>query len=144
VAKDDKAFIWFRPYVRPPEMPDAEFPLWLDTGRVLEHWHTGTMTRRITQLRKAVPAAYVEVNKDDARQLGVRQGEVVRLETRRGSIDLPVMIHGRARCPKGHVFVPFFDETKRINELTLDAHCPFSKQPDYKKCAAKIVKIGVS
>lgn len=144
VGKDDRAFIWFRPYVKPPEMPDAEYPLWLDTGRVLEHWHTGTMTRRIAPLFRAMPAAYVEVSREDARDLGVRQGETVRLETRRGSIQLPVMINGRGRCPKGHVFVPFFDETKLINELTLDAHCPFSKQPDYKKCAARIIKIPLT
>ncbi|MFO0949248.1 MAG: molybdopterin-dependent oxidoreductase [Planctomycetota bacterium] len=144
VGKDDRAFIWFRPYVKPPEMPDAEYPLWLDTGRVLEHWHTGTMTRRVAPLYRAMPAAYVEVSREDARDLGVRQGETVRLETRRGAIQLPVMIDGRGRCPKGHVFVPFFDETKLINELTLDAHCPFSKQPDYKKCAARIVKIPLA
>ena len=52
------------------------------------------------------------------------------------------MIDGRGRCPKGHLFVPFFDETKLINRLTLEAHCPFSKQPDYKKCAVRLVKVS--
>jgi nitrate reductase NapA len=142
VAGDDKAFIWFRPYVPPPEMPDKDYPLWLDTGRVLEHWHTGTMTRRVPQLKRAMPSAYVEVSREDATALGVKTGDRVRLETRRGSLELTAWIDGRGRCPKGHVFVPFFDETKLINRLTLDAHCPFSKEPDYKKCAVRLVKVS--
>lgn len=142
VAGDDKAFIWFRPYVPPPEMPDQEYPLWLDTGRVLEHWHSGTMTRRVPQLKRAMPSAYVEVSRDDAAALGVKTGDKVRLETRRGSLELTAWIDGRGRCPKGHVFVPFFDETKLINRLTLEAHCPFSKEPDYKKCAVRLVKVS--
>lgn len=144
VAKDDKAFIWFRPYVPPPEMPDKDYPLWLDTGRVLEHWHSGTMTRRVPQLKRAMPAAYAEINKDDAAKLGIGTGDTVKLETRRGSITLTAWIDGRGRCPAGHVFVPFFDELKLINELTLDAHDAFSKQPDYKKCAVRLSKAGGS
>ena len=142
VAKDDKAFIWFRPYIVPPEMPDKDYPLWLDTGRVLEHWHSGTMTRRVPQLKRAMPAAYAEISRDDATQLGIRTGDKVRLETRRGSLELTAWIDGRGKCPKGHVFVPFFDETKLINWLTLDAHCPFSKQPDYKKCAVRVSRVA--
>lgn len=142
VAKDDKALIWFRPYMPPPEVPDKDYPLWLDTGRVLEHWHTGTLTRRVPQLLRAMPSAYVELNRDDAAGLGVKTGDKVRLETRRGSLELTVWTDGRGRCPKGHVFVPFFDETKLINRLTLEAHCPFSKQPDYKKCAVRVVKVS--
>jgi nitrate reductase NapA len=140
VAKDDKAFIWFRPYVPPPEVPDKEYPLWLDTGRVLEHWHTGTMTTRVPQLKRAMPAAYAEISKEDATTLGIKTGDKVRLETRRGSLELTAWIDGRARCPRGHVFVPFFDEQRLINRLTLEAHCPFSKEPDYKKCAVRVVK----
>jgi nitrate reductase NapA len=142
VAKDDKALIWFRPYVPPPEAPDKDYPLWLDTGRVLEHWHSGTMTGRVPQLKRAMPAAYAEISRDDASALGIKTGDRVRLETRRGKLELTAWIDGRGRCPKGHVFVPFFDETKLINRLTLDAHCPFSKQPDYKKCAVRVVKVS--
>lgn len=138
VTKDDRALIWFRPYEAPPEVPDNEYPFWLDTGRVLEHWHSGTMTRRIPELQRAVPRAYVELNPDDARELGIHRGDLVRLETRRGKLDLPVWIDGRGKPPRGHVFVPFFDETLLINELTLDAYDPFSRQPDYKKCAVKV------
>jgi nitrate reductase NapA len=141
VTGDDRALIWFRPYVPPPETPDEEYPFWLDTGRVLEHWHTGTLTMRIPTLRKAMPHAYVEINREDAKRLDLRDGDLVRVETRRGSMELTVWIDGRANCSSGHLFVPFFDQRKLINELTLDAHCPFSKQPDYKKCAARIMKV---
>jgi len=85
-----------------------------------------------------VPAAYVELHPDDARRLGIASGDRVRLSSRRGVLVLPAQIDGRARPPQGQVFVPFFDETSLINELTLDAFCPISGQPDYKKCAVKV------
>ena len=122
----------------PPEEPDKEYPFWLCTGRVIEHWHTGSMTRRVPQLHQAMPATYVEVNPDDARELGIQPGGNVRLVSRRGQLELPAKISGRGKPPRGSVFVPFFDESKIVNVLTLDAHCPISKQPDYKKCAVKI------
>lgn len=137
---DERAQIWFRPYDPAPEVPDGEYPLWLCTGRVLEHWHSGSLTMRIPQLARAMPAAYVEVNREDAAQLGIADGELVSLQTRRGKLDVTVWIDGRGAPPRGVVFVPFFDERLLINQLTLEAHDPFSKQPDYKKCAARIVK----
>jgi nitrate reductase NapA len=137
-SKDDRAQIWFRPHEPPPERPDDAYPFWLCTGRVLEHWHTGTMTGRVTQLRRAMPGAYVEISRNDARRLGINNGETVVLESRRGSLELPAWVDGRGQPPDGTVFVPFFDETALINDLTLDAHDPFSKQPDFKKCAIKI------
>ncbi|NUQ52215.1 MAG: molybdopterin-dependent oxidoreductase [Phycisphaerales bacterium] len=140
VTKDDKALIWFRPHEFPPEMPDKDFPFWLCTGRVLEHWHTGTMTRRVPQLHRAMPRAYVEVNREDATRLGIRNGEVVTIKSRRGELDLPAWIGGRGDPKPGEVFVPFFDETKLINQVTLDEYDPYSKQPDYKKCAVAIVR----
>lgn len=141
VTEDDRAQVWFRPYEPPPESPDAEYPFWLCTGRVVEHWHTGTMTRRIPQLRKAMPEAYVEVHPDDAARLGLGNGQKVAIETRRGRIVLPAWIEGRGSPPPGSLFVPFFDERLLINECTLDAHDPYSKQPDYKKCAARLVRV---
>jgi nitrate reductase (cytochrome) len=138
ITGDGRAMIWFRPYEDPPEMPDAEYPFWLNTGRVVEHWHSGTMTRRVPELQRAVPRAYVEMNPADASRLGIHRGDMVRIESRRGKIDLPVWINGRGKPPIGQVFVPFFDETKLINEVTLEAHDPFSRQPDYKKCAVKV------
>jgi len=141
-TKDDRAQVWFRPYVAPPEEPDAEFPLWLCTGRVLEHWHSGSMTMRIPQLRGSMPRAYVELHRDDARRFGVRDGEIVRIESRRGFLDLPVWIDGRGKPPPGSVFVPFFDESLPINRVTLEAHDFFSKQPDYKKCAVRLKRLA--
>jgi nitrate reductase (cytochrome) len=140
-TNDGRAQIWFRPYEPPPEVPDKDYPLWLCTGRVLEHWHSGTMTMRIPPLRRAMPAAYVEIHPDDARRRGIGNGDAVELQTRRGTIRLPAWIDGRGRAAKGSVFVPFFDEAKLINNLTLEAYDPFSKQPDYKKCAVRIKKV---
>lgn len=137
-TKDGRAQIWFRPYEPPPESPDPDYPFWLCTGRVLEHWHTGTMTRRIPQLSRAMPNAYVEMHGEDARRLGLRSGDLVVLESRRGECTLPVWVDGRGAPPVGSLFVPFFDETMLINRVTLENYDPFSKQPDYKKCAVRV------
>ena len=137
---DHRAWIWFRPYEPPPEMPDGEYPFWLCTGRVIEHWHTGSMTRRVPILHQAMPKSYVEVNKDDARRLNIRHGDAVKLISRRGEIIMDASVGGRGEPTPGQVFVPFFDESYLINELTLDAYCPISKQPDYKKCAVRVEK----
>ena len=138
---DHRAWIWLRPYEAPPEWPDEEYPFWLDTGRVLEHWHTGSMTRRIPTLHQAVPQAYVEIHPQDAEELGVRDREIVRLVSRRGALQLQARIDHRARPARGQVFVPFFDESRLVNELTLDAYCPISAQPDYKKCAVRVERV---
>jgi nitrate reductase NapA len=135
---DGKAVIYARPYEPAAEEPDEEYPFWLCTGRVLEHWHSGSMTRRIPVLHKAVPEAYVEINPEDARRMGIVEDREVRLTSRRGTILLKAKINGRGNPPSMSVFVPFFDEEKLINQLTLDAFCPISGQPDYKKCAIKI------
>ncbi len=140
-ANGHKAVIWARPYEPAPEVPDAEYPFWLTTGRVLEHWHTGSITRRVPHLHRAVPEAYVELNPEDAAELGIQNGEKVRIRSRRGAIELKVVLNGKGSPRRGSVFVPFFDESKLINELTLDSYCPISKQPDYKKCAVKIEKL---
>jgi nitrate reductase NapA len=140
VTKDDRALIWFCPYEPAAESPDPNFPTWLCTGRVLEHWHTGTMTMRVPQLRNAMPNAYVEMNPEDAAAAGLGNGDMAVVESRRGRIELPVWINGRARPPRGTVFVPFFDERLMINEVTLGEPCPISKEPDYKKCAVKVYR----
>ena len=142
VTKDDRALIWFHPWEAPPEVPDVDYPLWLCTGRVIEHWHTGTITMRISPLAHAMPQAYVEVHRDDARALGIVDGELVVIESRRGRVELPVWLDGRGQPPRGTVFVPFFDESIAINLVTLEAHDPLSKQPDYKKCAVRLRKRG--
>ncbi|MBI5155541.1 molybdopterin-dependent oxidoreductase [Candidatus Poribacteria bacterium] len=137
---DNKAFIWARPYEPPPEVPDKDYPFWLCTGRVLEHWHTGTLTRRVKQLNNAVPNAYVELHPKDAATLGIKSGDSVRIVSRRGELTLPAWINGRSIPQKGLVFVPFFDEGLLINKVTLEEFCPLSKQPDYKKCAVRVEK----
>ena len=137
---EGKAIIWQRPYEPAPEVPDAEYPFWLNTGRVGEHGHTGSMTRRIPVLHQARPHGYVELNPKDASRMNIRQGDQVRLTSRRGSIELPAAINERGVPPEGMVFVPFFDEDLKINELTIDAFDPISKQPDYKKCAVNVEK----
>ena len=141
-TRNDRAQIWFCPYEAPPEEPSEQYPFWLCTGRVLEHWHTGTMTMRVPFLRRAVSGAYVEMNPADATRLGIQEGETVEIVTRRGQLRLPVWLQGRGRPPRGSLFVPFFDETKLINLLTLNAVDPLSKEPDYKKCAASVRKIN--
>ncbi|MBS0261225.1 MAG: molybdopterin-dependent oxidoreductase [Planctomycetes bacterium] len=141
-AYGEKAAFWLRPYHPPAESPDETYPFWLSTGRVLEHWHTGSMTRRVQQLHQAVPEAYVEVSRGDALRLGLQQHEKVRVISRRGEVILPVLIEGRGRPPAGSVFIPFFDEARLVNLLTLDAMDNISFEPDYKKCAVRIEKIG--
>ncbi|PCD77773.1 nitrate reductase catalytic subunit NapA [Pseudothioclava arenosa] len=135
---DGKAAIIFAPYEPPAESPDAEFDLWLATGRVLEHWHSGSMTRRVPELHKAFPAAVVFMHPEDAQARGLKRGQEIRISTRRGSIVSRVETRGRNKPPQGLVFMPWFDEGQLTNQLTLDATCPISKETDYKKCACKV------
>ncbi|MBS1246011.1 MAG: periplasmic nitrate reductase subunit NapA apoprotein [Proteobacteria bacterium] len=137
---DGKAWIFALPYEPPAESPDKEYDLWLSTGRVLEHWHTGTMTRRVPELHKAVPDAVVFMHPEDAEARGLRRGSAAKIASRRGEIQARVETRGRNKPPRGLVFIPFFDESKLVNKLTLDATCPISKETDYKKCAVKVVK----
>jgi nitrate reductase NapA len=137
---DGKAKIFALPYQPAAEMPDKDFDLWLCTGRVLEHWHSGSMTRRVPELYKAFPDAVVWMHPKDAEKRGLKRNDVVKVSTRRGEIELRVDTKGRNKMPEGLIFVPFFDEHRLVNKLTLDATCPISKETDYKKCAAKVVK----
>jgi nitrate reductase NapA len=139
--KDGKAVIFALPYQAPPESPDKEFDMWLSTGRVLEHWHTGTMTRRVPELYKAFPDAVVFMHPDDAKARGLQRGMEVKVASRRGEIQLRVETRGRNKPPRGLVFIPFFDAGRLVNKLTLDATCPISKETDYKKCAVKVTRV---
>jgi nitrate reductase NapA len=136
-----RAVVWLRPYEAPPEVPDAEYPFWLCTGRVLEHWHSGTMTRRVESLYKSYPYATVNIHPEDAEKLGLKMGDRARITSRRGYVDIHVEVGGRVTPQKGMVYVPWFDEDVMINDVTLDAYCPISKQNDFKKCAVKIEKV---
>ena len=138
--KDGKAVIYALPYQDPPEMPDKEYDLWLCTGRVLEHWHTGSMTRRVPELHKAVPEAQVFMHPDDAKKRGLQRGMVVKVISRRGEMTARIETKGRNKPPVGLIFVPFFDESRLVNKLVLDATCPISKETDFKKCAVKVTR----
>jgi len=138
---DGRAVILSAPYEPPAESPDREYDFWLVTGRVLEHWHSGSMTMRVPELYRAFPGARLFMNPIDARQRGINQGAEVRIISRRGEIRSRVETRGRNRMPEGVVFVPWFDASQLINEVTLDATDPISKQTDFKKCAVKIVSV---
>ena len=137
---DKKARIFAFPYEPPAEAPDEEFDLWLVTGRVLEHWHSGSMTGRVPELFKAFPNAVVFMHPDDAAKRGLRRGDEVAVESRRGQILTRVETRGRDKPPPGVVFVPWFDASQLINKVTLDQTDPISKQTDFKKCACRVQK----
>ena len=124
----------YRPSV---ELPDNEYPLILSTGRVLYHWHGGTMTRR-SKLDDIYPEALVEIHPDDAKDIGVNSGDWVKMRSRRGEIEVKVLV--TQRSSKGMVFLPFHFVEAAANILTLDARDPQAKIPDYKVCAVKVEK----
>ncbi len=138
---DGRANIFALPYEPPAESPDDQFPFWLCTGRVLEHWHSGSMTQRVPELYKAVPDALCYMHPSDAKENGLRRGDKVKITSLRGSIVSRVETKGRNKPPRGLVFVPWFDSRQLINKVTLDATDPISKQTDFKKCAVKVEKV---
>jgi formate dehydrogenase major subunit len=123
----------FRP---PHEEPDRDYPLVLNTGRVLEHWHTGTMTRRASVLHALRPEPYVEIHPDDARVIGVADGRRVKVRSRRGEIELAARVSDRT--PAGSVFIPFHFREAPANVLTIDVLDPFGKIPEFKFCAVAV------
>jgi len=137
---DGRANIITAPYEPAAESPDKEFDLWLSTGRVLEHWHSGSMTRRVPELYRAFPDAVIYMHPDDAKERGLRRGLSAKVVSRRGEISARIETRGRNRVPRGLIFVPWFDASRLINKVTLDATDPLSKETDYKKCAVKVVK----
>jgi nitrate reductase NapA len=139
--KDRKAVIFALPYQSAAEAPDKEFDMWLCTGRILEHWHTGSMTRRVPELYRSFPDAVVFMNPEDAKARGLQRGMEAKIVSRRGEVAMRVETRGRNKPPRGMVFIPFFDAGRLVNKLTLDATCPISKETDYKKCAVKVTKV---
>lgn len=138
---DGKAVIFALPFEPAAESPDDEYDLWLSTGRVLEHWHTGSMTRRVPELHRAFPESVLFIHPLDAKSRNLRRGDKVKVLSRRGEVVSIVETRGRNRPPKGLVFMPFFDAAQLVNNLTLDATDPLSKETDYKKCAVKLEKV---
>jgi predicted molibdopterin-dependent oxidoreductase YjgC len=123
----------YRPAV---EMPDDEFPFILTTGRVLEHWHGGSMTRN-SKLDDLYPEALVEVNPADAARIHVTDGQAVRVSSRRGSVVLRARVTHKTTL--GVVFIPFHFSEAAANLLTIDALDPQAKIPEYKACAVRII-----
>jgi nitrate reductase NapA len=137
---DGKANVIFAPYEPAAESPDKTYDLWLSTGRVLEHWHSGSMTQRVPELYRAFPNAVIYMHPDDAKARGLKRGIPVKVQTRRGEVVTRVETWGRNKPPRGLIFMPWFDATQLVNKLTLDATDPLSKETDYKKCACRVVR----
>jgi nitrate reductase (cytochrome) len=138
---DHRANIIALPYEPAPEEPDKDYPYWLVTGRVLEHWHSGSMTARVPELYKAFPNAVVFMHPEDAKKQGFRRGSEVKVISRRGEMRSRVETRGRNKPPQGVIFVPWFDASQLINKVTLDATDPISKQTDFKKCAVRLAAV---
>jgi formate dehydrogenase alpha subunit len=127
-------------FIPPAELPDKDYPLLLTTGRVLYHYHTGSMTRRDDGLNFRYPEGQVEMHPVDAMEMGVADGERVRIASRRGRIEMPVMV--TPRSPQGTVFIPFHFFEAAANQLTNPVLDPIGKIPEYKVCAVKVTKAG--
>lgn len=126
-------------YRPPAEEPDDQYPMLLSTGRLLQHYHTGTMTRRSPVLDRLVPHGMVEIHPSDASRLKVKAGEMVRVLTRRGAIETRARVTDRVT--EGSLFIPFHFSEAAANRLTIDALDPVAKIPEYKVCAARVEKV---
>ena len=146
-----RAYLWAVDYEQAPEVPDSEYPFWLITGRVIEHFHSRTKTKRVPQLHEMVPENYVEINPADASAMNIATGDLVRMTTRRGEIEIKARV--TETVSPGQVFSPMhfgdIDPTDieqnqgrlaATNRLTMNWVDPDCKQPIYKHCAVRLVK----
>lgn len=133
---------WLAPitYKTSAELVDTEYPIVLTTGRLLQHYHTGSMTRRSKVLDGIAPHANVEINITDAERLNIKNGEKVKVTSRRGSIEIQAKVTEKIK--KGIIFIPFHFVEAAANRLTNDALDPVAKIPEYKVCACKVEKIA--
>ncbi len=129
-------------YIPPAEMTDEEYPLFLTTGRVIYHYHTGTMTRKTEGLNERAPGCFVEISSVDAEKFELENDRMIRIVSRRGEISARVLISEKA--VEGSVFIPFHFAEAAANRLTNAALDPVSKIPEYKVCAVKLAKEAVS
>ena len=128
-------------YRPPAELPDEQFPFLLSTGRILFHWHGGTMSRRSPGLEEIAPEAEAEIHPDDAARLGVVAGDLLRVTSRRGCVVAAARL--TRRSSPGMVFMTFHYAESATNLLTIDAVDPIAKIPEYKVCAVQIEKLGI-
>lgn len=128
--------------IKPDELPDDEYPMVLTTGRQLEHWHTGSMTRRATYLDSLEPEAIATMAPVDMERLGIAPGEAIRIETRRGAIEAKARID--AGIQPGMIFVPFCYAEASANRLTNAALDPFGKIPEFKFCAVRVQRAAMA
>lgn len=128
-----------RPYIPPAESPDVEYNFILSTGREYWHWHTRTMTNRTSTLERESPEPYLEMNLADAQELGINEGQLVKVTSRRGTITLKAKLGHKVA--KKSLFIPFHFREAAANVLTINAVDPVAKIPEYKVCAAKVEKV---
>jgi len=127
-------------HIPPAEQIDAEYPFVLTTGRILYQYHTATMSRRSKGLVSRTPKAFVEINRADAEELGIKKGDKVEITSRRGSIEALADVSNR--CDTGVVFIPFHYAEAAVNKLTISAIDPVANIPEYKVCAVKLLKVA--
>lgn len=136
---DKKALVFLRPYLPSPQRPSEEFPLLLTTGRVLEQWHTGTITDKIPELSRASGRGRVEINLQDAHRYGIVTGSRVKVVSAFGEIVMETIVTNSPKA--GVLFVPFFDAKRLINQVVAPFFDPVSKQPEFKVTAVRIEKV---
>ncbi|MET0511351.1 MAG: formate dehydrogenase subunit alpha [Thermoleophilaceae bacterium] len=137
---DGKAHLVPAEWMPAKELPNEEFPFVLNTGRLLEHWHTGSMTRRSYALDTIQPEAHVFLNPGDAAEMGIAEGDYVRITSRRGSIELSAKVSHRDT--PGTCFIPFHFREAAANVLTIDEIDPDGKIPEFKFCAVKVERVA--
>lgn len=138
--EDGKARTVPADYAEPPDMPGEEYPLMLTTGRVLYHWHTGSLTRRVEASMDQIGESFVTIHSEMAAQLGVSDGEYVRVESRNGEIVVKAQIEDRH--DPGVVFIPMHFVHGSVNELTQEELDPTSRIPEYKVTSVRVTPVG--
>jgi nitrate reductase NapA len=136
---DRRAVVYLRPYVPSPEKTSAEFPFLLTTGRVIQQWHTGTMTGRIPELAREAGPAHVELNDQDAHALGVKAGDQVEVRSRYGTLRGKAVVSSGPR--RGVLFASFYDHKLLLNDVVADHVDPVSKEPEFKVTAVSVRKV---
>ncbi|HLI51933.1 MAG TPA: molybdopterin oxidoreductase family protein [Thermomicrobiaceae bacterium] len=135
---DGRAILKSVAYEPAYELPDEQYPLRLTTGRTVYHWHTRTKTKRAAQLQQAAPSMWFEISEPDAARLGIAEGDIVRVTSRRGSLEAPARV---SRVREGVVFAPWHYGDDPANDLTLTAWDPVSKQPEFKVAAVSLQRV---